>query len=60
MGGGQVTDISVHWEHFAPGMYTQVVDGDRVKGQVVLIDEYPDGRRFRVLVQIIHVEEIHD
>jgi hypothetical protein len=55
-----VTDISPYWEHFAPGMITQVVDGDRVKGQVILIDQYPDGRRFRVLVQILHVEEIDD
>jgi len=51
-------EVSPFWDHFAPGMYTQVVDQDRVLGQIVVLDQYPDGRRFRVLLQILEVEEI--
>jgi hypothetical protein len=54
----EAAPISPYWEHFNIGMYTRVVDNDRVKGQIVVLDQYPDGRRFRVLLQILDVEEI--
>ena len=51
-------EISPFWEHLAIGMWSQVVEQDRVKGTVEVYEEWPDGQRFRVTLKVVKVVKL--
>ena len=49
--------ISPFWEHLCIGQWLRVIDQDRAKATILVRDEFPDGRRFTVTLQIVAVDE---
>jgi hypothetical protein len=50
-------DISPFWEHLATGMWLRILSQDRVKGTIMVREEFPGGRTFQVTLKIIAVKE---
>lgn len=54
----EAAPISPFWEHLAIGKWLRVLEQDRVKGTVLVHEQYPDGREFFLTLQIVKVEPI--
>ena len=50
--------VSPHWEHLGIGMQLRVLYQNRVKGTVIVREQFPDGREFLVTLKITNVEPI--
>lgn len=52
--------ISPFWDHLTIGQWLRVLDQNRVRGTVTVLERFPDKRQCYVTLKIVNVEWIED